>query len=113
MVEWSPDGGKLCYVSDTIICIKDASGKGKPVQIGNQAVARLGSIGALGKNSLNHYLALSWSPDGGYIVFVEMKAVGLTKPYEISLCVANADGTGQTVLMSDSGVLMMNPAWAP
>ncbi|MGE5549866.1 MAG: hypothetical protein ACM3ZC_04955 [Bacteroidota bacterium] len=105
--------GSGSYVSDTIICIKDASGKGKPVQIGNQAVARLGSIGAPGKDSLNQYLTPSWSPDGGRLVYVEMKAVGLTKPYEISLCVANADGTGQTVLASDSGVLMMNPVWAP
>jgi len=111
-VSWSPDGGRICYVSDTVICIKPVEGRGKTVQIGSQALVRFGVLGLLDKDALIQYLYPSWSPDGSRITYVKYWAEGIFKKYQVSICVTNADGTGEQQLFTETAA-MRNPIWAP
>jgi hypothetical protein len=91
---WSPDGGKLAYVSfeakKPVVYVHDlASGR------------RHVAANFKGSNS-----APAWSPDGKQL------AVVLTKDGSSQLYVVNADGSGVTRIATSSGI-DTEPRWAP
>ena len=91
---WSPDGGKLAYVSfeakKPVVYVHDlASGR-------RQVAANF-----KGSNS-----APAWSPDGKQL------AVVLTKDGSWQLYVVNADGSGVTRIATSSGI-DTEPRWSP
>ncbi|BAO31067.1 Tol-Pal system beta propeller repeat protein TolB [Sulfuritalea hydrogenivorans] len=91
---WSPDGGKLAYVSfeakKPVVYVHDlASGR------------RHVAANFKGSNS-----APAWSPDGKQL------AVVLTKDGSSQLYVVNADGSGATRLATSSGI-DTEPRWSP
>jgi TolB protein len=91
---WSPDGGKLAYVSfeakKPIVYVHDlASGR------------RHVAANFKGSNS-----APAWSPDGKRL------AVVLTKDGSSQLYVVNADGSGATRIATSSGI-DTEPRWGP
>jgi TolB protein len=91
---WSPDGGKLAYVSfeakKPVVYVHDlASGR------------RHVAANFKGSNS-----APAWAPDGKHL------AVVLTKDGSSQLYVVNADGSGATRLATSSGI-DTEPRWSP
>jgi TolB protein len=91
---WSPDGGKLAYVSfeakKPVVYVHDlASGR------------RHVAANFKGSNS-----APAWSPDGKQL------AVVLTKDGSSQLYVVNADGSGVTRIATSSGI-DTEPRWSP
>ena len=91
---WSPDGGRLAYVSF----------EGRKPSVYVQNVSN-GQRTLLTRASGNQS-APSWSPDGGRIVFASSQAGGT------QLFVAGADGSGARRLTS-SGAIDTAPNWAP
>jgi TolB protein len=91
---WSPDGGKLAYVSfeakKPVVYVHDlASGR------------RHVAANFKGSNS-----APAWAPDGKRL------AVVLTKDGSSQLYIVNADGSGATRIATSSGI-DTEPRWAP
>lgn len=91
---WSPDGGRLAYVSfenrKPGIFVQDVS-----------TGARRQLLEARGNQS-----APAWSPDGRRIVFASSQAGGT------QLFVANADGSGVRRLTTNNAVIDTAPNWA-
>lgn len=90
---WSPDGGRLAYVS--------FENKKPVVYVHNLATGRRQVVSNFkGSNS-----APAWSPDGNRL------AVVLTKDGGSQIFVLNADGSGVTRLMTSSGI-DTEPQWS-
>ena len=91
---WSPDGGRLAYVS--------FEGRKPSVYVQNiVSGARTLLVRAAGNQS-----APAWSPDGSRIVYASSQAGGT------QLFIVNADGGGSRRLTS-SGAIDTAPNWAP
>ncbi len=91
---WSPDGGRLAYVS--------FEGRKPSVYVQNVGTGeRALLVRASGNQS-----APAWSPDGARIVYASSQAGGT------QLFVVNADGSGGRRL-TNSGVIDTAPNWAP
>ncbi len=91
---WSPDGGRLAYVS--------FEGRKPSVYVQNiVSGARTLLVRAAGNQS-----APAWSPDGTRIVYASSQAGGT------QLFIVNADGGGSRRLTS-SGAIDTTPNWAP
>ena len=91
---WSPDGGRLAYVS--------FEGRKPSVYVQNvSSGVRTLLVKASGNQS-----APAWSPDGDRIVYASSQAGGT------QLFIASADGSGSRRLTS-SGAIDTTPNWAP
>jgi TolB protein len=91
---WSPDGGRLAYVS--------FEGRKPSVYVQNVVSgARSLLVRAAGNQS-----APAWSPDGSRIVYASSQAGGT------QLFIVNADGSGSRRLTT-SGAIDTAPNWAP
>jgi Tol biopolymer transport system component len=54
-----------------------------------------------------------WSPDGGRIVYVEVRLVGRREQVQTRLALINADGTGRRALTAFGWPNEANPKWTP
>src|ERR687890_712510 len=100
---WSPDGSKVAYsarssASNTFdIFATNADGSGTPTNITDS------------RNGMSeHYPA--WSPDGSQIAYVRSEFSSSTGSFDIYKM--NADGTGQTPVVSTDGDEYL-PSWSP
>ena len=96
---WSPDGTKIAF-RDSALWVMNADGTGR-----HQIVA--GASNAAVRHP-------TWSPDGNKLAFVREDCTTDPQPTCTSiLATVNADGTGETAILSSHSPSPMDPAWSP
>jgi len=95
---WSPDGTKIVFASNN-------SGTWD-IWTMNQDGTNINNI--ITDPSLGDEKIPCWSPDGTKIAFIQESVGPVRKLYKM-----NSDGTGQTVLLNDVGIVMGPISWSP
>ena len=99
---WRPDGQKIAFLNGGAFLMNPDGSDVQPLSTSNPEA-----------------YVNSWSPDGQKITYSVFRGdpvagcAGGQLYTEIDVAVANADGTGQTLLTGANGVRDLSPAWSP